>query len=124
MKPETGRWLRKADGHLKMARIAIEAGYSEHGVFWCEQALEVLLKALQVESRSSSRPRRTHDLVDLAKDSSLPFSEDDLGFLRRLGEQYTLTRYADEDVDYPQERAVEYLQKAEVLFSWLRQGLS
>ena len=124
MKPETRQWLDKAEGHLKAAGVLLREAFYAQCVFFCQQAIEVLLKAMWVEQTPQNMPPRTHDLVFLAEGLKLELSEDQFEFLRRLGEQYTPARYGDVEVHYSLEGTTEYYEGAEELFPWLRQQLS
>lgn len=124
MKDETRGWLGKADEHLAAASVLLGSDHYSQCVFLCQQTMELLLKAIWIEKADEGLPRRTHDLVSLAQELDLALAEEQLEFLRRLSEQYIPTRYADVRVEYTREDAVQYLQKTEELFAWLRQRLS
>ncbi len=124
MKPETKLWVDKAEQHLRGASVLLQSGLDPQCVFFCEQAMETLLKAIWVEQASEGVPPRTHDLVSLAKDLGLKLSEQQTEFLRKLAEQYMPTRYADIPVEYSREAAENYYKNTMELFSWLRQRLS
>jgi HEPN domain-containing protein len=116
--------VRRAQGHLEAASRDIGLGDFEHGIFWCQQALEVLLKALLVEQSPAGRPRRIHDLVRLANEAGVALSEADLTFLDSLASQYGPARYGEVEPEYTEEEAQTYLDETRRLFEWLRQQLS
>ena len=124
MKPETQQWLAKADEHLGAASALLQLGHYAQCIFFCQQSLEMLLKAIWIERAPEGLPRRTHDLVSLAKELELGLSEERLKFLRLLSEQYIPTRYGDIPIEYSQETADNYLGRTKELFSWLRPMLS
>ena len=124
MKPETEQWVEKAEQFLRGASVLLGSDLPPQCVFFCEQAMETLLKAIWVHQASEGVPPRTHDLVSLAKDLGLELSEEQTVFLRMLAEQYMPTRYADIPVEYSQEAAESYYENTKELFSWLRQRLS
>jgi HEPN domain-containing protein len=124
VKPVTARWLERSERHLGAAKVALEAGYFEHSIFWAQQALEVLLKALLIERSPAGRARRTHDLVSLAEELSLNLSLQQFDFLRDLGEQYSPTRYADDELDYELQDAAEVVRRTKELCQWLQQRLT
>ena len=124
MKDETRAWVRKAEEHLEAASVLLQGDLYPQCVFFCEQAIETLLKSIWVEHASEGVPPRVHDLVSLAEDLGLELSEEQLEFLRKLAEQYMPTRYADIPVEYSRETAENYHERTEELFSWLRQRLS
>jgi len=61
--PEVAAWLRKAEGDLRMARLAIETEDPlwDQACFHCQQAAEKSLKAISVACEQPVP--RTHDLV-------------------------------------------------------------
>ena len=124
MKPETEEWVEIAEQDLRAASVLLQSGLDPQCVFFCEQAIETLLKAIWVEQASEGVPPRTHDLVSLAKDLGLGLSEEQTEFLRKLAEQYMPTRYADIPVEYSRQTAENYCENTMELFSWLRQRLS
>ena len=121
MKDETREWLGRAEEHLGAASALLDSGHYPQSVFFCQQAMEMLLKAMWIEQADEGLPRRTHDLVSLAEELRLSLSEEQLEFLRRLSEQYIPTRYADVSVEYQRQEAVEYLEQTRELFAWLQQ---
>jgi len=61
--PEVAAWLKKAEGDLRMARLAIESKDPlwDQACFHCQQAAEKSLKAISVACEQLVP--RTHDLV-------------------------------------------------------------
>ena len=124
MKPETERWVARAEEHLSAASVLLEQGFHRQCIFFCQQSLEMLLKAFWVERASEGLPRRTHDLVALSEELSLDLSEEWLEFLRKLSEQYIPTRYGDIPVECPRDSAENYHKGTKEIYEWLRQRLS
>ena len=124
MKPETEEWMARSEEHLSAASVLLEQGLHRHCIFFCQQSLEMLLKAIWVEQASEGLPRRTHDLVALSKELALEVSEEWLEFLRKLSEQYIPTRYGDVQVEYSGETAQNYEKGTKEISAWLRQRLS
>src|SRR5262245_61770384 len=93
MKPQTAKWVRKAEADIGLAREAAAANppYRDGACFHCQQAAEKYLKAL-LQEFGAAVPR-THDLEDLV-DLLLPRDATLAAIRRGLA---TLTRYA---VDY------------------------
>jgi HEPN domain-containing protein len=123
MKPETSRLIEFAKHDLLLAEFAFDGGMQEQCICHCQQAMEKALKALSLERAATGRTRRTHDLVGLAVDLSLNLSEEEFALLRRLGEQYSTSRYG-EDVDYEETNTRERLRQSRLLFAWFQQQLS
>jgi HEPN domain-containing protein len=124
VKSETGNWVRKAEDNLESALVLMRTGHHAPCVFFCEQALELLLKAAWIEHTKEGVPPRTHDLVLLAKGTDLNPPEQHLEFLRELAEQYAPSRYPDVASEFPPGVAERYYNRTVELFSWFRQRLS
>jgi HEPN domain-containing protein len=122
VKPETQRWLEIADLDLEAGKRLVEGDLPSQGLFFCQQAVERLLKGLWVE-RKASIPPRTHNLVQLATelDLSVPAELDNL--LVRLTDQAVESRYPGTPAQTP-EMARTYLERTTELYQWLRQLLS
>lgn len=104
---------------MASAEALFERALYAQSVFFCEQAIETLVKAVWVEQAAEGIPPHTHDLVLLTKQTSLSLSYEQLDLLRDLEEQYTSTRYPDAAFEYSQEIAQDYYDKTKELFSWL-----
>ena len=124
MKKITAVWVRRAEGNLVVAELALSQSLGELSIFHCRQALEKLLKAILIERSPAGRTRRTHDLVLLGKLVGYTFSDAQFEFLRELYEMYVPSRYGDEDVDFEYRPPEEWVRLTKELFSWLRPLLS
>ena len=122
MKPETERWVRRADEDMGVADAAWEREYNSACLFHCQQAIEKLLKAALIES-TGDYPK-IHDLPALAGRLSLALSEEQMRFLGKLSEQYIPTRYGDEWIEMPREVVENYYRDTKELYLWLLQRLS
>ncbi len=123
MKPDTERWVQRAESHLSSAGVLFRAEHYPQAIFLSEQAIECLLKAHWLEIHEADTPPKVHDLVDLAEQLGLGFEESQLAFLRRLQDQYMPTRYVEVAVEYDMETAQFYCESSQVIFEWLRQRL-
>ena len=124
MKPETEQWVSKAQENLDIAGHLLELLYPAQCIFFSQQAVEMLLKAIWIERADEGLPRKTHDLVSLAKELQLGVSEDWRELLRQLSEHYIPTRYGDTPVAYSQESAENYYERTKEVFEWLQGHLS
>ena len=104
--------------------MLLREGFHVQCVFFCQQAIEVLLKAIWVERESFGMPPKIHGLVELAEGLGLEPSQEQLAFLDDLTNQYMPTRYADVPVEYSRNEAGNYFREAQEFFSWLRPHLS
>jgi HEPN domain-containing protein len=121
MKPETERWVTRADEDLGMADAAWEREYHSSCLFHCQQAVEKLLKAALIER--TGRYPKIHDLPDLAGRLSLNPPQQEMEFLAKLSEQYIPARYGDEWIEIPPDVAENYYRRTREFYSWLRQQL-
>jgi len=65
---EVGQWLIKAKRDLDSARVLIDRGLNDTGVYHCQQAAEKALKAYL--SWRKAPLRKVHDLTALVKECS------------------------------------------------------
>ena len=94
MKPETERWLQRAEEDLQVAAAALEHGWVRSSIFHSHEAVEKTLKAIWVESRNE-QPEKTHNLPYLASELRLDLSKEQRGFLRKLYWQLIPSRYPE-----------------------------
>ena len=96
-----------------------------HVVFYCQQAIEKLLKAMWIE-RLGSTPPRTHSLRALARDLQVPLTRDQAALLHNLTYEYTPSRYPDVgimDIVYDLKDTAKYLAETQEFYQWLRPQL-
>src|SRR4030042_1649933 len=67
MKPETQEWVEIAEQDLQAARVMLEQDFYQQTVFYCQQSIEKLLKAIWTERHGAGTHPRVHNLVKLAK---------------------------------------------------------
>jgi len=121
MKPETERWLRRAEEDLRAAALALEHNLLSICMFQNHEAIEKALKAIWMESRGEAA-EKTHNLPYLARELGLQLSEGQAEFLRRLYWELIPSRYPEGPE--PDRETVEwYHEETKGLFSWLRQML-
>ncbi|MSQ09826.1 MAG: HEPN domain-containing protein [Dehalococcoidia bacterium] len=118
MKEDTSRWVRRSDGDLAGAAIMQREAMPAHAVFYCQQAIEKLLKALWIE-RLGTVPPRTHSLRALAKNLQLPLTHDQATLLHNLTYDYTPSRYPDVgimDIEYDLQDTAKYLTETQEFY--------
>ena len=122
MKPEAEQWVKTAEQHLGAAKVLLRASFPSAAVYWCQMAIEVLLKAMWIETRPDLY-ERTHNLPYLAQELKLQLSQGQEEFLRKLYWQVIPTRYPEGGA--PDEAAANwYYEESERMFSWLHQQLT
>jgi HEPN domain-containing protein len=123
MKPETASWVEIAERDLEMAGIALEKDFYQHTVFYCQQSIEKLMKAIWTERHGVGTHPRVHNLVKLAKRLDLDVPPQWRDLLVDLTDQIFPSRYPEAGWRYNREVAEEYYNKSGELFAWLRQLL-
>lgn len=121
---ETEEWLEIAERDLQMARVALDRQFFQHCTFYCQQAVEKLLKAIWTERHEVGTHPRVHNLVKLAAALGLDIPPKLQSALMELTDQIFPSRYPEAGWRYSREVADEYYNMAEELFAWLRPLLS
>ena len=121
MKPETERWVNRAEEDLETAAVALDRNYLSTCMFHNHEAVEKELKAIWIETRGELA-EKTHNLPYLARELELELSEAQREFLRKLYWELIPSRYP-EGPD-PDRATVEwYHEETRRMFSWLQQML-
>ena len=123
MPADTRAWLERAQDNRRWAEYNLSGGFISQACFACQQAAEMMLKALLLSHNAV--PPKTHDLVGLAdicaqSEPSVDAFED---AARMLTQYYVATRYLDlpeAKRDYTKEEAVEALEHVDRLIGALR----
>ncbi len=124
MKPETERWVEIAESDLAMSAIPLDKAFHQHTVFYCQQSVEKLMKAIWTERHGAGRHPRVHNLVKLASGLGLDVPAQWRNLLVDLTDQIFPSRYPEAGWRYSREVAEEYYNMTQELFAWLRQLLS
>lgn len=124
MKPETGDWVEVAGSDLRAARVVLDEGLFQQAVFYCQQSVEKLLKAIWTERHGSGTHPRTHNLVKLATRLRLDPPPQSRTLLVDLTDQIFPSRYPEAGWRYSQVVAEEYYNMTQELCQWLRQQLT
>ena len=124
MKPETAAWVEIAEGDLAMADIALEHGFYQQTVFYCQQSLEKLMKAIWTERHGVGTHPRVHNLVKLAASLDLAVPVRWRALLFDLTDQIFPSRYPEAGWRYDRDVADEYYNETKELYAWLRQLLN
>lgn len=116
MKPETEKWLEKAEKDLEDGVFNYENERDEVAGFLLQQAVEKALKALQIER--TGEHEFEHNLVELSRDL-VPSRFDKL--MAELTPVYTGFRYPD--VDFELENLGDLKERTEELLKWIKKQL-
>jgi HEPN domain-containing protein len=124
VKEETRKWLTLYEEDRRIAEVALEARIFRQCVHHSQQMLEKVLKALWIELDFPAYPPASHSLLRLAREMGVEIDDGTAEFLEDLTGQYLPTRYGDVMVDYSQDQAEFYFQRATEICRQLLQGLS
>ncbi len=121
MHEDVKEWLVIAKRDLKTAAHLFPPRDYAAASFFCQQAAEKALKAVQLAR--TGRIRRIHDLVELGRDVGLP--ENLLLPSGQLTLAYTFTRYPDVEGQFGLETsAKQFLKLAKKIVLWTETQLS
>ena len=95
MEEEIKKWWKKSRDDLEKAKILYRNKKYDGAVFYCQQAVEKGLKALELKKKQSIK--RIHDLVELGKEVNLP--ENFLNYCKEITLSYIYARYPDVEED-------------------------
>jgi len=114
-------WIEKAEYDIITAKAMLNTGRYNYVAFTLQQALEKLLKAFYVKQYKTA-PIRSHNLIYLAKKSSIKLDEDTSKLFEELSSYYVRIRY---DVGFyiNKEKAYSLYNESVVIFQWLKQLL-
>ncbi len=119
-------WFTQSDHDLPVAESLLEKGHYTWCLFIGHLVLEKLLKAFYVREHQKIAPR-IHDLVKLAKATSLKFSDEQLVFLSEVSDFNMEGRYPDEKNQFAgkcnKEFATEYLGRIKEMRLWLKKQI-
>jgi HEPN domain-containing protein len=126
MEKHIAYWLTQSDDDLAVAESMLEKCHYTWSLFVGHLVLEKILKALYVKDHQKIAPR-IHDLVKLAKATSLNLSDEQLIFLSEVSDFNMEVRYPDENNQFTQkctkEFATDYLQRIKEMRSWLKKQI-
>jgi len=119
-------WLTQSDNDLPVAESMLENGHYTWRLFIGHLVLEKLFKAIYVRENQKIAPR-IHDLVKLAKSTSLNLSDEQLVFLSEVSDFNMESRYPDEKNQFARkcdkQFATDYLRRIKEMRSWLRKQI-
>jgi len=124
MKPETAEWVEVATSDLAFAGVALDKGFYQQSVFYCQQSIEKLMKAIWTERHGAGTHPRVHNLVKLASGLGLDVPIHLRYLIHDLTDQIFPSRYPEAGWRYDREVVEEYYNMSQELFAWLRQRLT
>jgi HEPN domain-containing protein len=119
-------WLTQSDNDLPVAASMLGNGHYTWCLFIGHLVLEKLFKAIYVREHQKIAPR-IHDLVKLAKSTSLNLSDEQLVFLSEVSDFSMEGRYPDEKNQFARkcdkQFAMDYLRRIKEMRSWLKKQI-
>ena len=119
-------WLAQSDSDLPVAESMLEDGHYTWSLFIGHLVLEKILKAIYVREHQKNAPR-IHDLVKLAKSTSLNLNDEQLVFLSEVSDFNMEGRYPDEKNQFTlkcnNEFATDYLRRIKEMRLWLKKQI-
>ena len=118
-------WIDIAQDDLETAEGCISFKKYLWAMVMCQQAIEKMLKAIYVK-KTSEVPKKTHNLLILAKDVGLltSLSEETVSLLEDLLIFYFGSRYPEESKKLKkkctQKYAIETYEKTKEVYLWLK----
>ena len=94
MRPETENWITLAQTDYDDSLYLFNSARHPNAVYLMCQAIEKVLKAALTEL-VEQRPPKTHHLVNLAIQSGLAFTSEQMEALKQLRRHYDRVRYRD-----------------------------
>ncbi len=125
MSEEFNLWLEKARESLDDAVASLRNHRYGLTAWCCQQSLEKLLKAAIIK-RKNQRPRKSHDLLPLLRESGLDMPEAKITEIAKISKFYFLVRYPDINRKFfatPQ-IAKTTLEKTKEIFLWIEKKLT
>lgn len=124
MKEETKNWLDQAREHLKDAEYMYKGHRYSMCVYCYHQALEKILKATIIEY-ADRLPSKIHNLDQLARETGLKFTDQDLEDLAEITRHFWRVRYPDyQKYMYTNKESVEpTVVNSRKIYLWVLQQL-
>ncbi|MGV8058515.1 MAG: HEPN domain-containing protein [Smithellaceae bacterium] len=126
MQKQVAYWIEQSDNDLPVAESMLEKGHYTWSLFIGHLVLEKILKAIYVREHQKIAPR-IHDLVKLAKSTTLNLNDEQLIFLSEVSDFNMESRYPDEKNKFARkcnrEFATDYLRRIKEMSSWLKKQI-
>jgi HEPN domain-containing protein len=120
-------WLNSAGHDLETAESLYSAAKYDWCLFLGHLVLEKALKAAYVMEHKNELPPRTHNLVRLIQETSIPADEDIILWLDHVTDFHLEVRYPDYKNEFykqcTQKFADSQLAKIKECFSWIKSRL-
>jgi HEPN domain-containing protein len=126
MQKQVDYWIEQSDNNLPVAESMLEKGHYTWSLFIGHLILEKILKAIYIREQQKIAPR-IHDLVKLAKSTTLNLTDEQFIFLSEVSDFNMESRYPDEKNQFARkcnrEFAMDYLRRIKEMHSWLKKQI-
>lgn len=122
MKSEAKHWTDLAEGDYDASLYLFRGARYPHAIYFLCQAIEKLLKAVQVELANTA-PKKIHRLENLASQTPIKFSDKQIDSLTDLSKHYSRVRYSDiAQTQYnTRTKAAPIMKQGEEMYQWIKQ---
>ncbi|SHK43335.1 HEPN domain-containing protein [Desulforamulus aeronauticus] len=128
LRPRTKNWLTTAEEDFEVAGQLLNSKKYLYSLFFCQQALEKILKAIYHEKFNTTPPRK-HNLLPLAEDAKIfnELSDSVQELFDILSEFYLESRYSEDREALAQSCNKAFVEskyeQTELIFKWLKNKL-
>ncbi|TEB15228.1 HEPN domain protein [Pelotomaculum sp. FP] len=128
MKPKTQNWIDLAQEDLEVAGHLFDKKKYLHCLFFCQQSIEKIIKAVYYEKYKKTPPRK-HDLEALADAAGIlaQLNDGQASLLDTLSLYYIESRYAEDRESLAnnctQAVTKSILDQTEEIFEWLKKTM-
>ena len=117
-------WLNSADHDLEAAESLFSAKKFDWCLFLGHLVLEKALKAFYVKDNENRLPPKTHNLLKLAEETTIPLNDDVKLFLDEVNDFNLEVRYPEYKQEFyktcTNEFAEEYFKKIKEHYQWIK----
>ncbi len=117
-------WLNSADHDLETAESLFSAKKFDWCLFLGHLVLEKALKAFYVKDNENRLPPKTHNLLKLAEETTVPLNDDVKLFLDEVNDFNLEVRYPEYKQEFyktcTKEFAEEYFKKIKEHYQWIK----
>lgn len=117
-------WLNSADHDLETAESLFSAKKFDWCLFLGHLVLEKALKAFYVKDNENRLPPKTHNLLKLAEETTIPLNDDVKLFLDEVNDFNLEVRYPEYKQEFyktcTEKFAEEYFKKIKEHYQWIK----
>jgi HEPN domain-containing protein len=123
LKEHIDYWIRTSNDDFEVFQVLLSSGKYLHAFFIAHLTLEKLIKAHWVRDNNNTIPPKQHNLVNLAKQTKLILTQEQLSFLVIMNDFQIQGRYPDFKFKVNQLLTREFVDQLVPQFNSIRQCL-